>query len=392
MNKGARIGLIIVGLLVIGGVVAYGPVLGMIEKGMNKVVPHAAYPVSDKAQKLHDQLVVGDWHSDSLLWNRDLLKEEDYGHVDIPRLAKGNVALQMFTAVTKSPKGQNYEKNSADASDNITVLALAQMWPPATWTSLTARALHQADRLHDYVLKSPGQVTLIRTVQDLDQVLKRRDAGEKVVGAMLGMEGAHALDGELSNLDVLYDTGYRMVGLQHFFDNKLGGSLHGVSNAGLTDFGKQVVASANAKDMLIDLAHSGPQVVKDVVEMSTKPVVISHTGIHSHHPAKRNIPDDLMKAVAAKGGVIAIGYWADVVGDASPKGVVAAIRAAIDLVGEDHVSLGSDYDGSIEANFDTSELPALTHEMLEANFTNEEIEKVMGGNMVRLLRETLPKQ
>ena len=107
-----------------------------VEKSRNRVVEHAPYEVSATAQALHDSLVIGDLHADPLLWKRDLTERGTRGHVDIPRLIEGNVALQVFTAVTKSPAGQNYDHNETDAMDNITLLAVGQLWPLPTWSSL----------------------------------------------------------------------------------------------------------------------------------------------------------------------------------------------------------------------------------------------------------------
>ena len=119
-----------------------------VEKSRNSIVPHDPYPVSKTAQALHDTLLIGDWHADSLLWQRNIAKRGNRGQVDIPRLIEGNVAIQVFTAVTKSPKGRNYDNNAADAPDNITPLVVGQLWPPRTWTSLLERALYQAEKLH----------------------------------------------------------------------------------------------------------------------------------------------------------------------------------------------------------------------------------------------------
>ena len=181
-----------------------------------------------------------------------------------------------------------------------------------------------------------------------------------------------------------------MMGLQHFFDNELGGSLHGISRAGLTDFGKQAVREMERQGIIIDLAHSSPKVVDDTLDIVTRPVVVSHTGVKGACDTARNISDERMKRIAANGGVIGIGYWDAAVCKTTPGGVVASIRYAIDLLGEDHVALGSDYDGGTTVEFDTSELAVLTQAMMNAGFTEGEIHKVMGGNTVRLLRDLLP--
>ena len=363
---------------------------GIVEKGRNAVAVHDPYPVSDAARALHERLVVGDWHADSLLWKRDLLERGDRGQVDVPRLLEGGVAMQVFTAVTKSPMAQNYDENSADAFDNITLLAFGQLWPIRTWTSIYERAIYQAEKLHKFEADSDGQLKIIRTVADLDSVLNVRAGGEAVVGGILGIEGGHPLEGDIANLDRLFEAGHRLFGLQHFFDNALGGSLHGTGNHGLTPFGREVVGKLAEMPVVIDVAHSSPQVARDVLGMVDVPIVLSHSGIHSHCPVKRNFPDDLMRAIAAGGGVIGMGYWGEVACDKiDPDGIAAMIKAGIAAVGENHVSLGSDFDGSVATAFDTSELPALTDALLRAGVSEAQIEKVMGGNMLRVLRARL---
>ncbi|WP_298494006.1 membrane dipeptidase [uncultured Maritimibacter sp.] len=383
----------------LAGIVLIAVILGVIgffgfapriaEKGMNAVKDHDPYPVSAEAQNLHDSLLIGDWHVDTLLWNRDLLDRGSYGQVDIPRLQEGNVALQMFTSVTKTPAGQNYEENTAEARDNVTLLAIGQLWPIRTWFSLTERALYHAERLHRAADRSDGTFRVLTSEADLDTFLADRETNPNLVGGFLGMEGGHALEGDIAALDILYAAGHRLMGLQHFFDNELGGSLHGVAGAGLTDFGREVVTKLETDGWIIDLAHSSQQTARDVLAMTDVPLIVSHTGVHSHCETVRNYPDDLMRDIAATGGVVGIGYWADVTCDDSPKGIAAAVAAAIAAVGEDHVSLGSDFDGAIEAALDTSELAAITQAMLDAGLSETQIRKVAGENMIRVLRARL---
>jgi microsomal dipeptidase-like Zn-dependent dipeptidase len=365
----------------------FGP--AYVEKSRNTIVPHDPFKISARAQTLHNNLIIGDWHSDSLLWKRNLLKRGDRGQVDIPRLQDGNVAIQMFTAVTKSPKGQNYENNATDAPDNITPLAIGQLWPTRTWGSIFERAMYQAQKLHHFAAKAPNDLTVIKTKTDLENHLTARKEGKKTIGALLGIEGAHPLEGNIDNLPKLVDAGYRMIALQHFFDNELGGSLHSFANKGLTEFGRNVVEYVEQNNLILDLAHSSPQVVEDVLEMTKMPIIVSHTGIHSNCKTTRNYPDPLMKRIAANGGVIGIGYWADVTCDASPMGVAKTIKAAVDLLGADAVSLGSDFDGSVETGFDTSELAALTQALMATGLSENAIRLVMGENMIRVLRNRL---
>lgn len=355
---------------------------GKVETSMNGVLPHEPYAISDRAKRLHESLFIADLHSDSLLWKRDLLEESDVGHMDLPRLRRGNVALQVFSATTKSPAGQNYDRTVAD-SDQITLLAVASFWPPRTWFSLYERAVYQLDKLHDVAGQS--ELTVVTSKQDVERLIAGRQSDDNVIGAIYLIEGAHPLEGDIENLDRLFDKGLRIVGLTHFFDNELGGSLHGVSHEGLSEFGRRVVRRANELGMIIDIAHSSPAMVADVLGLSTSPVILSHGGLNGVCDSPRNLPDELMKQLAAAGGLIGIGYWDGAVCDSSPAGIVKSIRYAIDLLGEDHVALGSDYDGAVTVAFDTSELAILTETMLRSGFSENEIRKVMGDNVKHFL-------
>ena len=381
----------LVGLVVLSVISVFVFAPKMTDSKLNPVAEHQPFKISPQAQKLHDSLIIGDWHADTLLWSRNIAKKHDYSHADLPRLQQGNVGLQMFTTVTKSPSGLNYNKNSADAPDDITKLAFVQRWPSDTWTSLTARALYQAEKLHSFERLNKDDLVIIKSVADLDKWQEARKSNTKLVGGLLGTEGSHALDGKLENIDVLFDAGFRMMSLHHFFDNKLGGSLHGTSGAGLSDFGEKVVNRIIELDVILDVSHSSEKTVRDVLALTSRPLVVSHTGFKGHCNTARNISDRLMQDIAKNGGLIAIGYWNGAVCGDDPKAIVNAIRYGINLIGEDHISLGSDFDGTVTTGFDTSELAALTQEMLNQGFTEQEIRKVMGENMLHLLQKQLPK-
>lgn len=373
--------------IALAGFLTFAPAYA--DDAFNPVAEHEPYVIRPEVQALHDSLTIGDWHADSLLWNRDLLVRNDFGHLDIPRMVEGNMALQVFTAVTKSPEGQNIHENDPDARDRITLLAMGQMWPPRTWNSLLERALYQAQKLEDFAAEAPEALMIIRTEADLDTLLAARADGSDVVGGLLGIEGAHPLEGDLANLDLLVDAGYRLIALQHFFDNEFGGSLHGIGDQGLTDLGRALVAEVEARGLILDLAHSSEQVVRDVLAMTDMPIIVSHTGTYGHCNSHRNISDDLMVEIAETGGAIGIGFWQTAVCDPTPAGVARAIMAAIDLVGVDHVSLGSDYDGTVTVTFDASEMAALTQALVDAGLDEESIAKVMGENLFRVMRDRL---
>lgn len=361
-----------------------------IEGSMNLVREHAPYVIRAEVQAFHDSLFIADLHTDSLLWKRNLLDESGIGHVDLPRLQRGNVALQVFSATTKSPPGQNYDANTAD-SDNVTLLAMAQLWPPRTWFSIYQRARYQLARLREFAAASDGALSIITTAGQMREFVAARLRGTKAVAGIYLIEGAHPLEGDLDNLNRLFDEGLRIAGLTHFFDNRLGGSLHGMGGAGLTPFGEAVVRRANGLGLIIDVAHASPQMVRDVLDLSSAPVILSHGGVSGLCDVGRNLDDALMRRIAADGGLVGIGYWDGAVCDITPDGVVNSIRYAIDLLGVEHVALGSDYDGTTEVLFDTSELAILTQTMFDHGFTEDEISMVMGGNAMRFFLEHLPE-
>ncbi|MDK2768257.1 MAG: dipeptidase [Sphingomonas sp.] len=358
---------------------------GIVEKDMNRVVATKLPTVTDSTRKLHATLQIADMHEDTLLWKRDVLERASRGHVDLPRLIEGNVALQVFSSVTKTPKGQNYDANSAE-TDNITLLAVAQLQPPRTWTSLLERSLFHAQKLERAAARSEGRLHVIRSPGELDALLAARAAGQKAVGGLLSIEGLQNMEGRLENLDRLYNAGFRMAGLVHFFDNEIAGSMHGEQKGGLTPLGRQTIARMEQLGMIVDIAHSSHATVAEVLKMARRPVVSSHGGVQAVCKVNRNLSDDEIRGVAKTGGVVGIGYWDAAICGTEPEKVAAAIAHVRDLVGIDHVGLGSDFDGAVTTGFDTAQLVYVTQALVDRGFTPEEIGKVMGGNVLRVIR------
>ncbi|MFG0723775.1 dipeptidase [Pseudomonas sp. GLN_6] len=361
----------------------------LLDRKMNSVESPAPYPASEPAKQLHQQLFIADLHDDVLLWERDLLKRYDFGHSDLPRMLEGHVGLQVFSTVTKTPRGINYERNSGE-TDNITLLAMAQRWPKETWSSLLQRALYQAQKLNEASANSDGRLVLIKTRNDLANFVSAWQKDPQRVAAILATEGLQPIESKLENVDALYDAGFRITGLTHFFDNEIGGSAHGLEKGGLTPLGKQVIKRLEEKAMLIDLAHASRPLIDDVLAISTRPVLVSHTGVEGTCKGPRNLSDKHLKAIAATGGVIGIGYWDAAVCATSVEAIVQAIRYTADLIGVQHVALGSDFNGTIHAPFDVTGLPQLTEGLLKAGFNRDEIAAIMGGNVQRLLLASLP--
>ena len=365
-----------------------------IERSMNVVtMPPGGWPVTEHALALHADLIIGDLHSGMLVWDRDPLRRAGRGHTDLPRLKEGNVAVHVIAANTDSPFGQNYTRNRSDSRDRVSALFITQLRPPKTWFSAMERALEQANDLAEAEARAPETLRIIRARPDLDMVLSARQQGQPLVGALLAIEGAYLLNGDPANLDRLVQAGFRVVGLVEFLDNELGPSLHGESyrDYGLTGFGRLMVRRMIDQNLIIDLSHASPATVADVLAIPGARPILSHTGVLSHCPSTRNIADTKLQKIAAAGGLIGIGFWSDVVCGTTPAEIAGAIRAAIALVGEDHVALGSNWDGGVEVPFDAAHLPALTQALLDAGLREEQIRKVMGGNMIRFLSETLPQ-
>lgn len=353
-----------------------------IESQRNPVKMAAPYQVSKEAQALYDRLdFISDLHCDALLWGRNLNERGDRGHVDFPRMREANVALEMFTIVSKSPAGQNMQSNSEDAFDNITPLTIAKGESPWNWFSLINRTLGQSEALAQFVEKEEGKAIFIRSKADLERLLESRKSEKSVIGAMLGIEGGHALEGSLENLDKVYQAGVRMIGPTHFFDNEFGGSAHGENGAGLSDFGKEAVKKMNELGIFIDLAHASPAIVEDVLNLTTKPVMVSHTGVRAILDSQRNLSDAQIQKIAANGGIIGIAFFDMAVGEPELPNIIASIKHVRDLVGIQYVALGSDYDGSVAVPFDITGLPLIVEGLMKAGFSEAEIRAVMGENV-----------
>jgi membrane dipeptidase len=391
MKWAKRIGLGTLGLLLVLLVawVTFAP--PAFDRMANPVRRDAPFPQSADAKAFAKQHPIIDLHGDPLLWRRDLVEGVNYGHIDLQRLERGGMALQVFSSVTKTPRGQNYESNSGE-TDNITLLAMSQLQPVRTWTSLLERSLFHADKLERFERESEGRLRIVRSVAQINQLMAERAAGKRVVGAMLSVEGLQNLEGKLSNVDVLHAKGFRMFGLAHFFDNEVAGSVHGEAKYGLTPLGRQVIARMETKGIIVDLAHASHQTIADVLAIATKPVLVSHGGVKAVCDNNRNLSDDEVRGIARTGGIIGIGFWDAAVCDPVPAGIVKAMTHVRDLVGIDYVALGSDFDGAVAVPFDAGEMAMLTQALMDAGWNDADIAKVMGGNALRVFAATLPPQ
>jgi membrane dipeptidase len=406
---------VLVLLVVVVGFVGwwFGP--EQFDRRMNRVLadPTAPTPSADD-RAFHQSLFIVDLHADTLKWERDLLRRAGFGHVDVPRLVEGNVALQVFTIVTSSPIARGAELPGGLCVDGgdynlAAILAFVQGRPAF---SDRERMFHQVRRFKDAVARSRAtdgpELRLITNAQDLRRLVADRQAGQAVIGAILGLEGGHwvgdpAAGSESVEADVreLFDLGVRQFSLTHRFDNQLSGSSEGCERYGLTPLGREAVEIAERLGIAIDLAHISPAGLHEALGMVTRPVVVSHTGIQAgcEPPCRlaRNLSDAEIRLILANGGLIGVGYWPQAVGAsawriADVMAHITGIAAAMGLEPGRHVALGSDYDGSVTPFFDASRIDILTTIMRHRDepFDQATIRAIAGQNACRFFARVLP--
>lgn len=340
--------------------------------------------------KLHNELFVADMHADTLLWDRPLLEKGTYGHVDFPRLRKGGIALQIFSVVTKAPLRPSVVQNSKDFFDGITLLSMAQKWPASTWGNLTARALYQVKKMDEAIAASKGSIRKILTRQDLFQFREDRKTQPDLVGVLISLEGAQAFAGDIGRMDELFNAGFRMIGPAHLFDNELAGSQSGETKYGFTELGREWLKAAQEKKVMIDLAHLSTEGINEALKVLKYPPVVSHTGVRGVCDIPRNLSDEVIKQIAAKKGLIGIGLWDQVLCSRDIMQTVKSMKHVCDLVGCQHVAIGSDWDGFVTTAVDAEHIGVLTTALQNSGFKVEDIRGIMGENMFRFLSENLP--
>jgi membrane dipeptidase len=382
----------VAGAAVTGAVAGRGVLdwmVGRTEDRTNPVWPNDGTPVTARAAALHETLRVADLHADSLLFGRDLLRRGTTGHVDVPRLVEGRVALQVLSMAVKTPSSLNYARND-DRTDDVRKLALAKRWPPSTWVRLLPRVAYLAGQARRLEERSAGQFRLVTSSAGLAAYLALRERDPRITAGLLSIEGAHALDGDPANVDVVAGLGVRMISPAHFFDTDFGGSAHGITQGGLTPKGREMIRRMEAAGVVLDVAHASPATVDDCLDVATRPVVASHTGLTSLVDSPRNLTDAQVRGIAATGGLVGIGFWDAVVGGRTAADVARTIVHAVGVAGAAHVALGSDWDGSVGVPFDAAGVIRLTDALLAAGMAEEDVRLVMGENVLRVLAEVLP--
>ena len=327
----------------------------------------------------HRRALIADAHADSLMWNRDLNARSEEGHVDFARLADAGVKLQCFTLVT----------HGFPFVGGFPIFAARHGWPASARRSPWTRALWQIDRLEAFCRDSQGRAAIARVRSDLP-----RNLAEGRLSAVLGVEGAHALEGRAERVAELFRRGVRFIGLTHLSNNALGGSSFPLmGNRGLTPHGREVLDAMAALGMAVDVAHASRRTLAEVLEHPVTPFC-SHTGVAACAGSWRNLDDAALRRIAEKRGVIAIIFGTVYLGGRAIADVVRHIEHALEVAGEDAVALGSDFDGMVplpKGMRDVRDLPKLTEALLERGHPEARVEKVLGGNLFRFFGEVFPE-
>jgi membrane dipeptidase len=367
--------------------------------------------VSPRARQLHDRAIVVDSHGDTpqrLVFDDafDIAARNRNGNIDIPRMKEGGLDALFFS-----------------------------IWVPSDVTGPPAvkRALDQIDAVREAIRRHPGDLLLATTAADI-----RRAAAEGKIAALMGVEGGHMIDDDMRLLRIYAALGVRYMTLTHFKNNNWAdSSTDKPAHNGLTAFGKDVVREMNRLGVMVDISHVADKTFHDVLALTTAPVIASHSSsrVISKHP--RNMSNDMLRALARNGGVVMINYHAAFLSEefriASEKrsgNIVSAMAAmskkcggneacttlegeridheamakgdlpkvtwdkiiehidhAVKVAGPDHVGLGSDFDGATMpiGMEDASKLPKITEALLDKGYSEQDVEKILGGNILRVM-------
>jgi membrane dipeptidase len=327
--------------------------------------------------ELHRRWCVADGHADSLMWNRDLCARSSEGHVDFPRLREAGVKLQCFTLVTRG----------FPFIGGFPVFATWRGWPREARRSEWSRAVWQITRLEEFCRRSEGQVRITTTSALLEDNLAHGR-----LSAVLGVEGGHAIEGRVERLAELHRLGVRFMGLTHLSNNELGGSSFPMmGNRGLTPLGHQVVEEMAGVGLSVDVAHASERTLEELFAYPSVRFFCSHTGVRAAGGGWRNLSDDSLRRIADRGGVVGIILAPIYLGGNTVDDVIRHIEHAVNIMGQEGVGIGSDYDGMValpKGFRDVTDLPRLTEALLRRH-PEPLVERILGGNFRRFFRETL---
>lgn len=341
-----------------------------------------------RANKVHRSSIVVDTHNDITSpitdENFDMGERDTTGKIqtDIPRMKDGGLGAEFFSIYVAA----KYAKEGGAAR----------------------RALDMIDGVYEQVRRHPKDLEMAFTVADIRRIHK-----SKKIAALMGIEGGHAIEDSLSALRQFHKLGIRYMTLTHTNTNNWADSAGGIGNppekrhGGLSDFGREVIAEMNRLGMMVDISHVGDETFWDVIELTKSPVIASHSSCRALTNVPRNLTDDMLKAVAKNGGVVMINFYNGFInteyakpGDPVPtktaqtatlEMLMAHFDHAIKVAGIDHVGIGSDFDG-VDGMLppgmeDVTKLTTITYELLKRGYSDSDVKKVLGENLLRVMAE-----
>jgi membrane dipeptidase len=365
-------------------------------------------------QEIHQRAILVDTHNDvisnQLITKVDLAKHQSTGNFDLVRAKEGGLDVQVFSIWC----GENYGTGTAFNFAN-----------------------REIDSLYALIKRNPGKIVLVRNAAELEKAVAK-----KQFAAMIGVEGGHMIEDRMDYIDALAKRGMRYLTLTWNNSTTWATSARdethhrdSLKHLGLTDFGKQIVHHLNDLGVMVDVSHVGEQTFYDVIATSTKPVIASHSCAYTLNPNQRNMKDAQLKALAKNGGVVFVNFYSGFVDSTYGKKVshfyrqhraeldsltkiyhdndLAKIRLNViyksesdqvrpplsllikhidyiaKLIGVDHVGIGSDFDGAESYPLgmdDVSDYPKITNELLKLHYSEADIDKILGGNFIRVLK------
>lgn len=379
-----------------------------------------AFPPPNDAHRIHQRVLTLDTHADAPIMMQkagfDVSQRHDTkrdgSQIDFPRMKEGGMDAMFFAVYTS--QGPRTDEGYAEAKRN---------------------ALNQFKLIHDALKAHPEQAELATTPADAYRIEK---AGKRAI--FIGMENGYPVGNDLSLLKTYYDLGCRYITLTHFANNLIGDSStdpDGPLYGGLSDFGKQVVLEMNRLGILIDVSHVADSTFYDVLALSKAPVIASHSNARALCNFPRNMTDDMIRAIAAKGGVVQVNFVSDYLRQPSEafRAAKTKIRMArvgkvmtpeletrlqaqsdslakvfaperaslsdianhidhiVKIAGINHVGIGSDFDGGGGVNGleDVSEIENLTAELMRRGYSEKDMAKIWSGNLLRVLGQAKVK-
>ncbi len=324
-------------------------------------------------QTVHSKYTLIDLHNDVLEVmasdpNYHLADLHTYNHTDIPRLLMGGVDVQFFS-VWVSPDSAQY-------------------------TNYFQRALMMRDRFNSEISANPSTIAQATTMQQASQI-----NNQNKIAAVIGVEGGHSIENNIDNLITLYNAGMRYLTIT--WNNSTNWAISAKDprtlTQGLTEFGRQVIRKLDSLGVIIDVSHVGIKTIQDILQITTNPIIATHSGARSVYNHYRNLYDSQIQDIAKSGGVVGVvfyPYFLNGSSNSSIDDVLKHIDHIVNLVGTDYVSIGSDFDGIEVTPFgleDVTKFPALTLALLQHGYTELEVAKFLGGNFKRVFEKVSGK-